>query len=68
MDTRIYEVLEIIDENQKRTGRFRLASWYEGQPPVGLCRHMHKTKEEAICCPVATQILDKEFACRYASP
>lgn len=65
MSVRIYEVLEVLDNRQQRTSRYRLATYTDAEEPIGLCKHMHTTPEEALECPTAKEIIDREFAPRY---
>lgn len=66
MSVRIYEVLEVLDQRSQRTGRYRLATYLLGEEPTGLCSHRHSTPEEAIECPTARGVIDKEFVQRIA--
>lgn len=66
MSVRVYEVLEVLDQRSQRTGRYRMASYVEGEEPVGLCSHRHLTPEEAVECSTVREIIDREFAPRIA--
>lgn len=65
MSVRIYEVLEILDHRQQRTSRYRLATYTNSEEPTSLCKHMHNTPEEALECPTAKEIIDREFSPRF---
>lgn len=67
MCVRVYEVLEVLDNRQQRTGRYRLATYMANEEPVGLCKHLHLSPEEALECPTAKEIIDREFAPRIAT-
>lgn len=62
---RFYEALEILNSSGGKTGRFRVATWVDGESPVGLCKHHHRSPQEACDCPDASAIIDREFAPRY---
>jgi hypothetical protein len=51
-DLTLYEVGEMLDENRKPTGVFKLLrkSLEEGLPWLTYCSHMHATVEEASQC------------------
>ena len=64
--TWIYEALEIHDRRSNPSGKYRVVRWTDKEPNklFGLCTHAHPTAEDALCCPVACDILDEEFSDR----
>lgn len=66
--TRIYEVLEVHDRQQRPLGKYRLVCWMVDEPEKisGLCDHSHPTPEDALKCSAANRILDDEFRERIA--
>lgn len=58
----IYEPLE-ISENGKGTGKYRMVvhSDEDDHEPIGLCQHMHDTREEASDCPDAVEEMPSDL-------
>ena len=57
----ILEVLEIVDEKGRLTGKWRLTVRRDGNQPHGLCTHVHHSYDQAWNCIEAWQAA-KQFS------